>query len=228
MRHLIILHGAIGASVQLLPLAEALGDTYKVHTPDFSGHGNSPLPDAPFSIPLFAADVLRYMEQHQLDKVSVLGYSMGGYAGMYLAIHHPGKIDRLIALGTKYEWSEAIAAKEIQMMDPGKIALKLPAFAATLAERHAVNGWKTVLARTTELMTAMGNDNPIKQEDYARVAIPVLLLLGDRDKMSGLEETAAVYRLLPDAQMGMLPGTPHPIEQVDIPMLSFMVKRFLK
>ena len=65
-------------------------------------------------------------------------------------------------------------------------------------------------------------------QDYAAINIPVLLLLGDRDKMITLEETIAVFNQLPNAQMAMLPGTPHPIEQVDISLLSFLIEKFLK
>jgi hypothetical protein len=36
-----------------------------------------------------------------------------------------------------------------------------------------------------------------------------------------------VYKALPNAQMGMLPATQHPIEQADIAALEFAVRRFL-
>jgi hypothetical protein len=55
-----------------------------------------------------------------------------------------------------------------------------------------------------------------------------MLLLGDRDKMVLLEETVAVYKSLPNAQMAVLPCTAHPIEQVDIALLDFFVRRFFQ
>jgi hypothetical protein len=45
--------------------------------------------------------------------------------------------------------------------------------------------------------------------------------------MVTLDETLAVYKALPNARMGMLPNTPHPVEQVDVALLSFMVGSFL-
>ena len=227
MQSLLLLHGAIGASSQLYPLEERLSAGYNVYTLDFTGHGGKQLADTPFSMEFFAEDVLQFMKQEKLDKVSIFGYSMGGYVGMYLAKHHPDKIGKLITLATKYHWDEAIAAKEVQMLNPEKIEEKIPAFAQALMERHAPDDWKQVLEKTREMMIALGNDNTLKPEDYSSITTPALILIGDHDKMVTLEETIAVYRSLPNGQMGILPNTQHPIEQVDTNLLSFMIKRFL-
>ncbi len=232
MEPLLLLHGAIGASQQLHPLKDQLSKEFKIYTPDFSGHGGKAFSEESFSMELFATDVLQFMEQEHLDRVSLFGYSMGGYVGMYLAKHYPERINKVITLATKYHWDEAIAAKEIQMLNPEKIEQKLPAFAQTLRERHAPpdsyrETWKEVLKMTADMMVALGNDNTLETKDYTSIMNPALLLLGDKDKMVSLEETLAVYKGLPNAQMGMLPGTQHPIEQVDIELLAFMITRFL-
>lgn len=227
METLLLLHGAIGSSSQLRPLADALSATYDVHSIDLPGHGGTPFADVAFSMQLFADSVLAYMDDKGLQKVSIFGYSMGGYVGMYLARHHADRVNKVVTLATKYHWDEAIAAKEVLMLDPAKIEVKLPAFVATLQERHAPADWKEVLKRTTDMMVTLGNDNTLKQEDHAAITAPVLVLLGDRDKMVTLDETLAVYKNLPIAQLGILPGTPHPIEQVDVAMLTMLVCRFL-
>jgi hypothetical protein len=45
--------------------------------------------------------------------------------------------------------------------------------------------------------------------------------------MITLDETLAVYKQLPNAQMGMLPNTAHPMEKVNIDMLSFFIQQFI-
>jgi pimeloyl-ACP methyl ester carboxylesterase len=227
MQQLLLLHGAIGASQQLMPLADQLSGQFKVHTLDFSGHGGKAMPDTPFSIELFADDVLQFMEKENLDKVSVFGYSMGGYVGMYLAKNYPEKIDKVITLATKYDWTPEIAVREIQMLNPDKIEQKVPAFAETLKQRHAPNDWKKVMHKTTEMISALGENNTLTTEDYAGINTPSMILLGDRDKMVSLEETVSVYKALPNAQMCILPATQHPIEQVNKDLLTFIVKTFL-
>jgi alpha/beta superfamily hydrolase len=52
-------------------------------------------------------------------------------------------------------------------------------------------------------------------------------LLGDRDKMVPLEETVAVYKQLRNAQFGVIPGTPHAFEQVNVPLLAQLITTFI-
>lgn len=227
MKPLILLHGAIGAGDQLEPLARLLSSQYDVHVIDFSGHGVARPTEVVFSMELFANDVRAYMLSSGLERASIFGYSMGGYVAMYLARHSPELIDRIVTLATKWHWDEATAAKETQMLNADKIEQKVPAFAEALHKRHAAHGWKNVLAKTADMMLALGADNPLKPDDQAAIPHPSLLLLGDRDKMVTLDETLAVYKALPNAQMAILPATGHPIEQVDIEVLHFFITRFL-
>lgn len=226
MEHILLLHGAIGAKDQLQNLSEQLSPTCHVHSINFSGHGGTPYTGA-FTIKQFAEEVLEYIDSNGLDKVNVFGYSMGGYVGMYLARYYPERINNLVTLATKYHWDPAIAEKENKMLDAEVIASKIPAFAAALEKRHAPNDWKELLLKTRDMLTVMGSDNPLKTEDYKLVSQPVLVLLGDRDKMVSLEETLHVYKSLPNAQMGILPGTAHPIEQVNNAYLIFLIKTFI-
>lgn len=226
--HLLLLHGAIGAADQLQPLAALLQKDYTVHTLDFSGHGGRPFPDEPWSIDLFAKDVLSYMDTRHIQQTAIFGYSMGGYVGMYLAAHHPRRITQLITLATKFSWDPPTAEKEIKNIDPEKIQNKVPAFAKALEQRHQSKDWKEVLDRTALLLTALGTAPPLTPETYQAITIPSLLLLGDRDRMVTLEETLDVYKALPGAQLGIIPGTPHPIEQADIHLLSCHLRHFLK
>lgn len=227
MQPLLLLHGAIGAKDQLETLKKSLSADYKVYSLSFSGHGGEGLPEESFSIKLFADNVLRFMQMEGLEKASIFGYSMGGYVGMYLAKHHPDKVGKIVTLATKFHWTEDIAGKEMQMLDAEKIEAKVPAFAKALQERHAPIEWKTVLKRTAEMLQGLGLNNTLKIEDYTTIQAPALILLGDKDKMVTLPETVDVYKALPNAHMGMLPNTHHPIEQVDPQMLSFFIRTFI-
>ncbi len=228
MQTLLLLHGAIGASDQLVNIAEALSDTYNVRTFDFSGHGGKPFPDGELSIQFFAEEVKAFIDSEDLGKVSIFGYSMGGYVAMYVAKHYPGMVDKVVTLATKFHWDEETAAKETKMLNAEKTEEKVPAFAQALAKRHAPNDWKELFARTATMLNTMGRDNPLKPGDYTTIENPCMILIGDRDKMITLDETLQVYRALPNAQMGMLPATQHPIEQVNIPYLLFYIRQFIR
>jgi pimeloyl-ACP methyl ester carboxylesterase len=227
MQHIILLHGALGSKDQLQPLTKALDSSFQLHSFNFSGHGGRPFPDTAFSIPLFAEQIAEYMKETNIEQANIFGYSMGGYAAMYLAKHHSHKINRLITLATKFHWDSTTAAREVKMLDGKTIQEKVPAFAAQLQQRHAPNDWLALLDKTKELLTNLGRQNALQLEDYTYITTPSLILLGDRDKMVTLDETVAVYKQLPNAQLGVLPGTPHAFEQVNLSVLAQMITRFI-
>ena len=179
MEHILLLHGAIGAGAQLNELAVALSERYNVSVIDFTGHGSKKLNNRSYSIPLFANDILEFMEAHKLRKISIFGYSMGGYVAAYFAMLYPDKVNNVISLAAKFHWDEQVAAKEVQMLNADKIAEKLPAFAKTLSERHTGNDWKDVLQKTTDMLVALGKDNTLKNTDYIKIGNqePTLVLL---------------------------------------------------
>lgn len=227
MQTILLLHGAIGAKDQLAPLEQELSASFNVHRLNFSGHGGTPFNEGIFSIELFAKDVLSFLDREQINSIDIFGYSMGGYVALYLAKHHPQRIKRVITLATKFKWDEVIAAKETTMLNASTIEEKLPSFAHSLQQRHHPNDWKTVLQKTAGMLIDMGKENPLQTGDYASLVHPVLLMLGDRDKMVSLEETVEVYKNLPQAQLAILPGTPHPIEAVNTSRLAFEIQAFL-
>lgn len=227
MQQLLLLHGAIGALDQLSDLEINLADSFVVHRLNFSGHGGFQATDQPFSIHLFAEEVLSFLDKKQIDAINIFGYSMGGYVAFYLAKHHPQKIKKIITLATKFTWNEIIAANEIKMLNADKIEEKLPGFAKSLKNRHAPNNWKMLLEKTAAMLVEMGKDNPLKPADYLSIQHPSLLMLGDRDKMVTLDETVEVYKDLPNAQLAVLPNTPHPIEMINTSRLATEIKAFL-
>ena len=227
MQHILLLHGAIGARDQLQSLADNLKDEYIVHSINFSGHGGEAFQED-FSIPHFAGDVLNYLQQNKIKQTNIFGYSMGGYVAMHLAKYHAQFVNKVITLATKFYWDEAVAAKEVKMLDANIILEKVPAFAKQLEQRHLPNDWKTVLEKTKKMLLQLGADNTFKLEDYKNISSPSLLLLGEKDKMISLEETVAVQKALPNATFKLLAGMPHPIEQADVNLLSLLIKEFVR
>lgn len=227
MQQILLLHGAIGAMDQLSELENELADSFEVNRLNFSGHGDSPFSGEPFSIALFAEEVVSFLDKKKIETISIFGYSMGGYVAMYLAKHHPQRVHKIITLATKFNWDEAIAAKEMKMLNAEKIEEKLPDFAGSLQKRHTPNNWKTVLEKTASMLFEMGKNNPLRSGDYGDIKHPVLVMMGDRDKMVSLDETLEVYKALPNAQLAVLPATAHPIEMVNSGRLAYELRRFL-
>ena len=227
METLLLLHGAIGSNEQLTPLAQKLKNDFTVHTPNFSGHGGASMPDI-FNIETFSNDILNYLNANQIDKTTIFGYSMGGYVALYLAKHFPERINKVITVATKFLWTAEIALQEIKFLNAAKIIEKLPAFATTLKKQHLPNNWEVVLQKTVEMIIGLGANPSLTMTDYEQLAIPALIGVGDKDTMVTLEETIAVFRKLKNANLMVLPNTPHPIEKMDLEMLYKAVILFLK
>jgi pimeloyl-ACP methyl ester carboxylesterase len=199
MKDIILLHGAIGASKQLEPLANVLKEVYKVHLLNLPGHAGKPFPKQGFSMEGFAEALLEYLDEHEIQTVSIFGYSMGGYVAMIFAQNYPERVEKIITLATKFYWDETVAAKEIMLLQPETIESKIPAFARELEKRHAPLDWKQQLAHTRDLLTSLGKKNILTPGIFNKITIPCLLMLGDRDAMVSLSETEAVYKALPNA-----------------------------
>ena len=78
--------------LQIPPLVEA---GYRVLRYDSRGHGQSEVPEGPYSIEMLTADALGLMDALGLEKVHFCGLSMGGMVGQMLGARHG---DRLISL----------------------------------------------------------------------------------------------------------------------------------
>lgn len=224
MENLLLLHGALGAASQFSKLTNLLEKDYIVHTLNFSGHGGQQIPAEPFSISMFAENISAWIDKHHISNINIFGYSMGGYAALYLAKNHPERINKIFTLATKFEWTEEIAAREIKMLDAEKIKEKVPKFAEELKARHG--DWETVLTKTAEMMVNLGSKNELALNDCSLMETNVQIGIGDSDKMVTLEESIAVYRALKNSSFIVLPDTPHPLEQVDMNRLSYEIKNY--
>jgi pimeloyl-ACP methyl ester carboxylesterase len=222
---LLLLHGALGTEEQFEPLRPLLEPHYTLHTLTFEGHGSAP-PERPYRMEHFAENVLGYLAQHELEGVPIFGYSMGGYAALSLARQQPGATRAIATLATKFAWTPEVAAREERLLDAATIREKVPRFAQALQARHAGAGWEQVLSHTAEMMHHLGAQPTLQPEDLAALAQPVRIIVGDRDATVSIEESLAVVRALPSAELEVLPGTPHPFEKVPLERLARTLLEF--
>jgi esterase len=94
---LIILHGFFASSRNWRKIAERLSSAYHVYVLNMRNHGLS-LHHPIMDYPAMTADVLRFMDEHQLATAHILGHSMGGKIAMWLALNHPERLDKLIVV----------------------------------------------------------------------------------------------------------------------------------
>lgn len=93
---LIIVHGYLGMADNWKTLGSKYADEgFEVHLLDMRNHGRSFHTDE-FTYELMVEDVLRYVNSKNLDKINILGHSMGGKVAMLFATSHPDMVDHLL------------------------------------------------------------------------------------------------------------------------------------
>ncbi|SRR5690606_9168559 len=222
----LLLHGALGSKVQLIPLQKNLASERKVFTMDFEGHGNSKS-ETDFSIELFTKNVIDFLRENSLPQVDIFGYSMGGYVALNVAFRNPDLVARIVTLGTKFEWTPAFAEKETKMLVPEKIEIKVPAFAERLKQLHGAENWENTVLKTARMMQNLGDNPTLKEEDFQKINNKTLICLGELDVMATENESKNVSSLLKNGRFQAIPKLKHPIETASMEEIAAIVRGFL-
>lgn len=100
---LLILHGYLGMGDNWKSLGKKFAKNYEVHLIDQRNHGRSFHTDE-FNYELLVEDLFVYINHYKLQKVNLLGHSMGGKTVMFFAVKHAHLIGKLIVadIGPKY------------------------------------------------------------------------------------------------------------------------------
>ena len=95
---LLLLHGFTGSSAVWSPLRAALNGKHATIAVDLPGHGrsSSPRDSERYSLTRFADDIVRVLDALDLDRVALLGYSMGGRAALRVALAHSDRVAALV------------------------------------------------------------------------------------------------------------------------------------
>ena len=99
----LVLHGGLGIIEDMQQQIRALARERFVVAVDSRGHGRSTDFDAPLSYTAMADDMLKLLDELKIDRVDVVGWSDGGIIALDLAMHHPDRVRRIVAIGAKYD-----------------------------------------------------------------------------------------------------------------------------
>jgi len=94
---LLVFHGLFGMLDNWGSFGKEMGEFFPVHLLDLRNHGKS-FHSPEMSHDDLAHDIVHYMEFHGLEKINLLGHSLGGKAVMQFAIKYPIKVNKLIVV----------------------------------------------------------------------------------------------------------------------------------
>ena len=209
---LLVLSNSLGTTLDMwLPQMPALLEHFRVLRYDTRGHGQSEVTPGPYTIAQLGIDVLSLLDHVGAPRAHFCGLSMGGMTGIWLGIHAPDRIDRLVLCNT----SEAIGVPEmwnarIAQVRQGGMAIIID----TVLERwftqdflsHApaqVERVRAMLANT-EVEGYVANCAAVRdmdqRADLGRIANPTLVIGGKYDKSTPPEHGELIAKSVPGAR----------------------------
>ena len=102
---LILLHGNGENGSYFDHQIQYFQNKYRVIALDTRGHGQSPRGEKPFTIRQFAEDLHDFMDEQEIDKAHILGFSDGGNIALVFALKYPERVDHLILNGANLDAS---------------------------------------------------------------------------------------------------------------------------
>jgi pimeloyl-ACP methyl ester carboxylesterase len=215
---LLLLHGGLfDIEQQFGPILPALAASRRVVAPEFQGHGHTNDLDRPLTTAHLASDVVNLLQHLGLDRVDVLGFSIGGAVALHLAIRHPTLVRKLIVSsvsfhpsGDRQENSEAVGELTVDMI------------AGTPMEQ-LYRAKSPHPDRLQDLLDKLGTYDQgftgWSDEDIQGIAAPTLITVGDCDAVR-LDHAVRFLQLrggdvngdfvgVPSSQLAVFPGTTH-------------------
>lgn len=208
---LLLLHSGAMTHAEWQPQFDAFAGHFRVIAPDQPGHGRSPMTGDRLTIGDIGRAVLALLDRLGIEQASLLGSSMGGAAALWLTVHHPQRVERLVLFRASYRKNADTYAGTRQMADPAY--WRAFGLERWLSRQHEPQGgadaWQTVIRRVMEAHDPDTTDHDHTLETLAGVTQPTLLICGDRDPVVPLDQVLELYRTLPNAGLWLLPYTTH-------------------
>lgn len=232
---LVLLHGGV-VSTNLIwegvPMAYAshmgaLASHFHVIAPDTRGCGRTAHDDGDISFDLLADDAVALIEALGLERPLITGFSEGAITATIVGIRNPGSV-RAIVNDAGYDYFNPSApsyamcrqmlggSPDANEADPEAAARFFEqseemraVFELMKADQDGGQGpsyWKTYLTLAfPRLMKSPG----YTFDDLCKIAVPTLILAGDRDQFCSVEDGVTAYRMLEDGELAILPNTGH-------------------
>lgn len=215
---ILLLHGGMGSiHTDFAELLPALALSHTVIGVDQQGHGSTGGRDTPITLNSMREDTLGVLDALNVERVHVVGFSMGGMLALELGVHAPERIATLTAISATQNLEGMHADIAAMNRDPShqpspEIAALLPTEAdfAELQAGFADNpSGPEQFERTFRQLNAFFTSNWGWSDDQlASIAAPTLLVMGDTD-FAPIEHGAGMAALISDAQFAVLPDTTH-------------------
>lgn len=216
----LVLCNSLGTTLEMwAPQVSAFSAHYRVIRHDTRGHGGSPLTEGPYRVETLGQDVLAILDALQIERAAFCGVSLGGHTGLWLGIHAGARL-RAIAvcnsaakIGTSAGWHERAAMVRRQGEEGMRsLAASAPGRwftdAFVRAESGVVQGVQAQIAGIDPEGYASCCDALADSDlraDIGRITAPTLLVAGEADPVTTIEDAKAMQDTIAGARLSVLP-----------------------
>jgi 3-oxoadipate enol-lactonase len=214
----LLLSNSIGTDLHMWDgQVPALTEHFRLLRYDARGHGASDVPSGPYSLDRLGRDVVELLDALGLQRVHVLGLSLGGIVAQWLGIHVPDRIDRLVLsntaayLGPPQQWDRPIAelleAPDMQATAEMFLGNWFPAHLLH-GDNEEVEGFRRTLLATRREGVA-GSWAAVRDYDLRRTVTlirnPTLVIAGEHDTVTSAAHGKEIAATIPGARLTLLP-----------------------
>ena len=243
---ILLLHGFTCDCQDFNPIISLLSKSYCCLGVDLPGHGETRVigDESYYNISNTAQALIHLLDDLQIDKCLLLGYSMGGRLALYMTLHFPERFEKVVlesaspGLKTKKERSHRREAdlQLAQKLENSNIKNFLlnwydrPLFKSLKNSPNFDKLIETRLANNplelAKSLRNMGTGNqPSLWEKLAQNQIPILLLAGEYDDKFTTINTE-IAKLCPAATLEIVPKAGHNIHFENIDKFVALVREF--
>lgn len=221
---LLLIHGFPLSRGMWAPQIEALSGEFRIIAPDLRGFGESDAPPPPYSMSLFADDMIGLLDHLGIDRAVVCGMSMGGYVLMNMLDRYPERVKAACFMVTRGGADDA-AGKERRLTLAGEVLAKgtqivSDAFSKVLFSARAGEGRMELAGEVCRLMAQSSpqglaggllamRERPDFTPRLAGVKVPALVIGAEFDQAIPPQESRLLAENLPDARLVIVPDAGH-------------------
>ena len=215
----VLLHGYTDSAASFAPLVASLPDELRIIALEQRGHGQSSRGLASYTMADSTADVVGFLDAMQLERVTLVGHSMGSLIAQRVAIEHPTRVDRLVLIGAAANCNtaetQAFLDEVRRLVDPIDPAFVREFQYSTLALPAPDEFMEDAVAASLTVPAHVWRQalESLMQEDttpsLAKISAATLIVWGDRDALFPRGQQDILDRLIPDSTLRILPGVGH-------------------
>lgn len=220
----VLLHGGVyGYIDEFEPFIGKLAEKYQVICIATRGHGKSEIGNASYTFNQRAEDAYQVIRSLTKDSVTVLGFSDGAYSGYKLAAMRPELVKKLIAIGAA-DRPKGGRREKVTYTPEALLKASEQFFKTRLALMPQPDRWGESLSKLNSLY----NDDFLSKETFEKIKCPVLVMSGDQDAYHSVEGVVSAARMIPKAQLSIIPGCHHVVFYCNFPAVWEAMSPFIK